>query len=80
MDFREAVEEAVREAAEEVGGRQGLVVGEYILIAAANGWDDDGETVSQVVTIPGGSESRVLGLIEHARLTLGHTVAFGDDE
>lgn len=70
-DPRESVEELVREAVEETGGTQGLVLGEYVIIAAANGWSEDGEDVSQVVVIPGdGGESRILGLVEHARTTL----------
>lgn len=69
---RELVEQLVATAAHEAGATEGLVVGEFvIIIAAANGWDAEGEQITQVVVMPdGGSESRILGLIEHARVRL----------
>jgi hypothetical protein len=62
MNFRDVVEQAVREAAAEAGARQDVIVGEFVLIATANGWDEEGNDVSQVIVMPdGGSESRILG-------------------
>lgn len=69
MELREAVETAVRAAEAEHGGRQDMLVSEFIVIASAHGFDDDGEPVTQVIVLPdGGSEHRILGLLEHARL------------
>lgn len=82
MDLREAVEAAIAEAVEEAQATGGLVVGEFVVIAAAHGWDDEGDSVSQVVVIPdGGGESRILGLVEHARTTLrADVMGFGVDD
>lgn len=81
-DLRVAVEAAVREATAESGTRDDLLVSEFLVIAATNGWDDDGNDVSQVVIIPeDGSEHRILGLLEHARIRMGRDVlASYDDE
>ncbi len=69
--LREAVQAAVREAAAETGDRTDLLVSEFVVIATTNGWDEDGNEVSQVAVMPeDGSESRILGLIEHARVRM----------
>lgn len=81
-EMREAIEQIVRDAVSEAEATEGLVVGEFVIIAAANGWNDEGEDIHQVVVIPdGGGESRILGLVEHARCTLrADIVAPSDDD
>lgn len=80
MSLEDAVAEAVALANTETGSTEGLVVGEFVLIAATNGWDDDGDPISQVVVIPfGGGESRILGLIDHAHTTMRAEILGYDD-
>jgi hypothetical protein len=76
--FRDVVEQVVHEEAAKAGARTDVVVGEFVLIATANGWDEEGHDVSQVIVMPdGGSESRILGLVEHARLRMHADVLSG---
>jgi hypothetical protein len=65
---RELVEQVVRSAVERVGGRPGMVISEFIVVAHTSGWDDDGNEISQVVRVPDGSWSRVLGLLREAQV------------
>jgi len=77
VDLRETVQAAVNDAAVAQGATAGLVVTEFVVIAHTSGYGPDGE-VSQVVVIPdGGSESRILGLVEHARVRMQADVLDG---
>lgn len=65
-DLRAAVEAAVLEEVDQAG-----VVSEFVVIASVQAFGADGDDLTAVVVIPdGGSEHRVLGLIEHARIRL----------
>lgn len=79
--LREAVETAVRaEQEDRPDVEQNMVVGEFVVIASAYGFRD-GDDVTQVVIIPiGGSEHRILGLLEHARVRMHADVldTYGD--
>lgn len=68
--LEDAVRAAVAEAADDSDATPGLVVTDYIVVAAARGWDDDGEPVTQVVTIPSGPGYAMSGLLHEATVRL----------
>ncbi len=69
MNLREVVEQTVRD---QLGQNPDTaIVGEYVLIAATHGFDQDGDQTSQIVILPDGSpHSRILGLVHMARAML----------
>jgi hypothetical protein len=73
--FSRALTEALHEFADAEGLSAGLVMTEWVIIAAAQGWDDEGDEISQVVVEPHGTDTRVLGLVEHARQRMHSDIA-----
>lgn len=73
----EAVAAEVHNEAEEHRATPGLTVTEYVVIAAASGWDDQGQEVTQVVVIPSGSEHRIAGLLRHATVRMDAEIVSG---
>lgn len=71
-ELRDAVQAAVRQAQVDHDGARNMVLGEFVIIASAHGFDtEDGEALTQVAIIPrDGSEHRILGLVEHARIRM----------
>lgn len=61
--LRGAVEAEVRTVA-----RPGMIVTDIVVIAAATGYDADGEQVTGVYIVPDASEHAMLGLLDHARI------------
>lgn len=70
-ELRELIEAVVHSAQADAGTRQDTVVGEFVVIASAHTFDEDGDPVTQVIVIPqDGPEHRILGLVEHARIRM----------
>lgn len=65
---RAAVEQLVNDTRADTGGDQPLVVTEFVIVAAAAGWNEDGDRVTAVTIIPEGADHQVLGLLESARI------------
>jgi hypothetical protein len=65
-DLRPAVEKAVLAEVDQAG-----VVSEFVVVASVQAFGDDGDDLTAVVMLPdGGSAHRILGLLEHARLSI----------
>lgn len=82
-----ALYDAVNAAlAEEIAQRRaspGLLLTEFIVVAYATGWNDDGEQISQVVIIPDGNSPihHMTGLLHDAitRFDAERLASYSDD-
>ena len=81
-DLDKAVRTEVHREAQAGGWTPSLVVTDYVVIAAATGWNDQGQEVSQVVIIPSGVNHHIMGLLREA--TIRHDAyalaAYMDDD
>ena len=66
----DAIRAGVARAVEDSGGTPGMVMTDYVLVAACKGWDDEGEPVTQVVVIPEGPAYAVSGLLHEATVRM----------
>lgn len=58
-----------------------MIVGEFVVIASAHGFDEEGESITQVVILPrDGSEHRILGLVDHAMIRMKADILDGYDQ
>ena len=73
--FEEALRDKIAANITETGGTPGLVLTDWIVIAAMAGWDDDGDDISQVVVIPHAAMHVAMGLLHHAGVRLDTTTA-----
>lgn len=69
-DMDAAITAALHRGAAERGCTPGLTVTEYIVVAAAAGWDDAGNEVCQVVLLPSGPGHRIAGLLREATVRM----------
>lgn len=67
-DLDAAVAAEVHRRAALRGIAEGLTVVEYVVVAAAAGWDDQGREVCQVVVMPSGMPHRIGGLLNDGKL------------
>lgn len=71
----------IREKVEEQGGTPGLVLTNYVVVAACSGWDDGGDEVTQVTVIPHGPYYAIGGLLREATIRNdADTLGLGADE
>lgn len=80
--LRAAIEAHVQEAA----ATPGLLLIDWIVVAATQGWNDDGDQVTAVTITPGGGAAyRMMGLLDEAMtrfradLVEEYSAADGDD-
>lgn len=66
--LEEAILEQIRSTVGEEGLTPGLVLTNYVVIAACSGWDAEGEPVTQVTVIPHGPYYAIGGLLHEATI------------
>lgn len=66
-EFRDRLHDVLHEKAVQQDMEPGLVLTGWVVVAAAKGFDDEGEAVTQVLVMPSQlAEFEVLGLLRHA--------------
>ena len=66
--LEDAIRTSAQASVDEAGGTPGLVLTNYVVVAAMEGWDSDGHEIVQVVVLPHGPGYAVGGLLHEATI------------
>lgn len=66
----DAIRAAIPAAVDEAGATPGMVMTDYVVVAATRGWSADGDPITQVVVIPEGPGYAISGLLHEAVLRM----------